>query len=368
MEENTSKFYANRILSAFLAILLFVVCYFAYTKLLSDPYGLTNIAVIVIWGITGIAFFIGVVYTIKTFDPNPVVEMMPEGMIIRTFLFIEDFIPWKEVTGVQQEEHTQRSINMAGYIKITTSFLRIYRPMGRSLAINLSLLNKRGNEFNHTISGYLNNPYDQTTTTERGISDERLLKKYHQSIKKSQKLGRENTSLATKLFSLFLSILILLWLINYFRTIDFNPITIIGFIVVFLITWVIMLFLTEYLIQLITYPKGRKEIVDHQIENYRKMIRARTEPNHIESECVLSFPVIENNETYFKEINGNIHFNALTDEGNIEEVILPLEEIIISHLQKDDNDAAYRIYAEKANSGIFKNELIGHYRELSIPH
>src|SRR5690554_7055255 len=100
VEENASKFYANRVLSVFLAILLFTVCFFSYTQLLADPYGITDIARIVIWTMTGIAFSLGLIYTIKTFDTKPVVEMMPEGMIIRTFLFIEDFVPWGEVAGV----------------------------------------------------------------------------------------------------------------------------------------------------------------------------------------------------------------------------------------------------------------------------
>lgn len=366
MEYNTTKFYSNRILSAFLAVLLFIVCYFIYTKLLADPYGITEVARIVIWLMTGIAFILGVIYTIKAFDPKPVVEMMPEGMIIRTFLFAEDFVPWNEVSGVQHEEHTQRAINMTGYVKVTTSFLRIYRPVGRSLAINLSLLNKRGKEFNHILSAHLNNPDEYFAMSERGISDERLLKKYYQTIKKSQKLGRTNTSLTSKLFSLVLSVLILIWLINYFRTIDFNPIAIIGFIVVFIITWLIMLFLTEFFFHLMTDPNGRKMKAEHQTENYRKVIRARVEPEYIDSECILSFPVTESNGGYFKEIDGNIHFCVQVDEGNIEDVILPTEDIRVTYHQQDESNAEYRIYAEKATNGTFINEVIGHYRELNI--
>lgn len=112
---------------------------------------------------TGVAFswllviasiVISIVGLLKTFDPRSIVEFSSEGIKIRTFILFEEFVPWNEVVGANEEKHSQRVVGF-GRIKVTTYFFRIYRPNKRSLAINLTLLNQRGNEFNDVISNYL---------------------------------------------------------------------------------------------------------------------------------------------------------------------------------------------------------------------
>lgn len=155
MENHSIKFYSHRVKTGIIGILCFVMIYILYTKLLADPFGLTSIAISACWAMLVILFILGVVFLLKTFDPRPIIEIMSEGLTIRTFLFFEDFVPWEEVVGANQENYTNRVVGMHGYARVTTTFLRIYRPKGRSLAINLSLLNKRGTEFHQALSKYL---------------------------------------------------------------------------------------------------------------------------------------------------------------------------------------------------------------------
>lgn len=153
--EPTTHFYAARIKTGLLAIIMMVTIYIIYTKLLVDPYGLTETAKVVLWGTVVIAAILGVVCFIKAVDPRPIVTISPEGLTIRTFIFLEDFVPWEEVIDIGQEQYTNRTINPVGYVKVTANIMRIYRPSQRSLAINLTMLNTRGHRFNEALAQYI---------------------------------------------------------------------------------------------------------------------------------------------------------------------------------------------------------------------
>lgn len=155
--DNQVNFYPHRIKTGLLGILMLGAIYIIYTKVLVDSYGITATATVVLWGTVAVALVVGIVYLIKTIDPRPVVEISPEGMVIRTFIFLEDFVPWEEVVDIGHEQHTNRVVNTAGYVKVTANFLRIYRPQRRSLAINLTLLNTRGNAFEEALIRFLPN-------------------------------------------------------------------------------------------------------------------------------------------------------------------------------------------------------------------
>jgi hypothetical protein len=157
MEKESVKFYPNRGMTALLGIIMLGAGYILIKKVLfsEDGLGVTPVAYIFFGVLLLAAAIIGIGCLIKTFDPRPVVEFMPEGMLIRTFIFLEDFVPWEEVAGVKHEQHTQRVVSPVARVRVTSSFLRVYRSAGRSLAINLHLLNKRGDEFYHTLSHYL---------------------------------------------------------------------------------------------------------------------------------------------------------------------------------------------------------------------
>lgn len=149
------KFYSNRLLTVLLSILQFGVAYLAYTNVLADPYGLTDFGYVAIYVIVIIMLFMGSVFLIMTCDPRPIIQISSEGIKVRTFIFWEEFVPWNQVLSLQKETHTKRMINMAGYVKVSSRFLRIDRPEKRSLAVNLTLLNKRGDTFYQTISKYI---------------------------------------------------------------------------------------------------------------------------------------------------------------------------------------------------------------------
>ncbi len=127
----------------------------AYQNTLADPFGMATTGIVVMWCMMALLCMLAIGFLTKALDPRPIVEISSDGMIIRTFLFLEDFVPWHEIAGIRQEYYTNRVIGTQGFAQITGNLLRIYRPNQRSLAINLTLLNKRGNEFSETISRYL---------------------------------------------------------------------------------------------------------------------------------------------------------------------------------------------------------------------
>lgn len=156
MENNRGEFYSNRVLTGLIGIVLLGMLYIVYTQLLEDPYGLTSTAVVVMWVVSVLLLVFGIGSLIKAIDPRPVVIINSEGLKIRTFVLFEEFVSWEEVKGVNQQRYKSQVVSLYGFARVTTNILRIYRPQKRSIAINLTLLNKRGKQFHETLSYYLN--------------------------------------------------------------------------------------------------------------------------------------------------------------------------------------------------------------------
>lgn len=140
--QQTEKFYSNRILTAFCSVVMFAAVYIVYTKLLADPGNITEIAYFVFYGFLIVAVVGGLACAILTFDPRPIVQISPDGIGIRSFVFIEEFVPWNEVVGTRNEVYKNR-VGVGVRVTVSENLFRIYRPNKRSLAINLTLLNKR---------------------------------------------------------------------------------------------------------------------------------------------------------------------------------------------------------------------------------
>ncbi|WP_371069054.1 hypothetical protein [Sediminibacillus sp. JSM 1682029] len=157
MKNETYRFYADRWKNGFLAILFSFLIFILFSKVLNDTSYMTGTGVTVSWIIVGLSFLFAVICLIRTIDPRPIVEVNDDGLRIQTFLFWEEFVSWEEILEVKKEKYTQRASNITlnAHLKVTSYFLRVYRPNKRSIAINLSLLNKRGNEFNEVIGRYM---------------------------------------------------------------------------------------------------------------------------------------------------------------------------------------------------------------------
>ncbi|WP_153463054.1 hypothetical protein [Sediminibacillus terrae] len=157
MKNETYRFYADRWKNGFLAILFSFLIFILFSKVLNDTSYMTGTGVTVSWIIVGLSFLFAVICLIRTIDPRPIVEVNDDGLRIQTFLFWKEFVSWEEILEVKKEKYTQRASNITlnAHLKVTSYFLRVYRPNKRSIAINLSLLNKRGNEFNEVIGRYM---------------------------------------------------------------------------------------------------------------------------------------------------------------------------------------------------------------------
>ncbi|GIP33538.1 hypothetical protein [Paenibacillus sp. J2TS4] len=154
MIKQTEKFYSNRVLTAFLSVLMFAAAYIIYTKLLAETDYITEVAYFVFYGVLIVAVVVGLACAILTFDPRPIIQISPDGIGIRSFIFIAEFVPWNEVVGTRNEVYKNR-VGAGVRITVSANLFRIYRPNKRSLAINLTLLNKRGDGFNKAFSKYM---------------------------------------------------------------------------------------------------------------------------------------------------------------------------------------------------------------------
>ncbi|HEY4601690.1 MAG TPA: hypothetical protein VIG73_10525 [Cerasibacillus sp.] len=48
--------------------------------------------------------------------------------------------------------YTNRHMNIAGSVKVTTNILKVYRPNQRPISINLTLLHQQGSKFKESLS------------------------------------------------------------------------------------------------------------------------------------------------------------------------------------------------------------------------
>lgn len=108
------------------------------------------------------------------------------------------------------------------------------------------------------------------------------------------------------------------------------------------------------------------EKLDHKLDNYKTIISQRVAPHNVYYQFAVSFPIIKENDHYYGEDNGNIFFLA-EDEGKPERVVMRDTNITIKQASSIDDPAEYRIYATIVQSGIFKDVVIGTYRELIVP-
>ncbi len=198
------------------------------------------------------------------------------------------------------------------------------------------------------------------------MSDEQILKKYKRLEKRIQKVDSERFPMSTRLVALFLTIWIFIWIVNFFSTIDLNPITILGFGVAFIILYPIVIFCVEIIRRIFEALIGIDIKIRHQLENYKSIISSRVQPDNIHYEFTDKFPVVKQKYGYFTVENGKVIFNVQKSEG-VFPIILPKENIAINYSEDYVDAAEYRQFAKRVKEGIFKDIIIGDYKELNIP-
>ncbi len=144
MEQNRYLFYTHRLKTGVLAVLSFVLAYIIKTKLLDDSGLLTDSSVMIFRVMFILSIVMGILVLFKTLDPRPILEISPTGVAIQSFLFTKVFIPWNEIESVNNENWRQVIVNKSGFAMSNTRMLRFKRTNGRSVAVNLTLLNTKG--------------------------------------------------------------------------------------------------------------------------------------------------------------------------------------------------------------------------------
>ncbi|MFT8315944.1 MAG: hypothetical protein ABF633_17105 [Clostridium sp.] len=151
----SKSYYSKRITCIILSILSWGLIYLICTKLLNDPDTITDSAAIILRIIIVILAILGISTFIKTVDKRPIVEISEKGIKIQSFIFFNVFIKWDELEGVNQEKYTQLVVNPSMIGFSTNYMLRFHRRSGRSVAVNLSLLNTQNNDFFRTLNDFI---------------------------------------------------------------------------------------------------------------------------------------------------------------------------------------------------------------------
>lgn len=151
----SKSYYSKRINCIILSILSWVLIFLICTKVLNDPDMITDTAVIILRIIIVVLAVVGLATFIKAVDKRPIVTISKEGIEIQSFIFSNIFIKWDELKGINQEKYTQlvASSSLAGFS--TNYMLRFHRKQGRSVAVNLSLLDTQDNDFFKTLGDYI---------------------------------------------------------------------------------------------------------------------------------------------------------------------------------------------------------------------
>lgn len=144
MEKGIHLFYTNRIKTGLLGILCFGIAYMIYTQLLLDTQLLTDTAVVFMNIVFIIDIVLGCSILFKTIDPRPILEITRSGVTIQSFLFTKAHISWDEITSVNNENFKQFIVSPSAFAFTNTRILRFKRVNGRSVAVNLTLLNTKG--------------------------------------------------------------------------------------------------------------------------------------------------------------------------------------------------------------------------------
>ncbi|MBB6444026.1 hypothetical protein [Bacillus benzoevorans] len=197
------------------------------------------------------------------------------------------------------------------------------------------------------------------------MTDEKILRKHNQLVLKIERIKNNSSSKTEKIITFLMTVLVYCWILYYFSTVDINPLTIIGFIAVFFLLWLLM-YIASVFIYGITMALKKQEKLEHKLDNYKKLISQRVAPHNVYYQFAISFPVIKENDRYYDEDNGNVFFLA-ADEGKPERIVLQDTNITIKPAPSIDDPAEYRIYAKIVQSGIFQDVVIGTYRELIVP-
>ncbi|AGK95840.1 hypothetical protein [Clostridium pasteurianum] len=151
----SKSYYSKRITCAILSIFSWGLIYLICTRLLNDPDMITDSAAIIFRTIIIILAILGITTLLKAVDTRPIVEISEEGIKIQSFIFFNVFIKWDELEGVNQEKYTQLVVNPSMIGFSTNYMLRFHRRNGRSVAVNLSLLNTQNNDFFRTLNNFI---------------------------------------------------------------------------------------------------------------------------------------------------------------------------------------------------------------------
>ncbi|AJA46738.1 hypothetical protein CPAST_c06380 [Clostridium pasteurianum DSM 525 = ATCC 6013] len=151
----SKSYYSKRVNCIILSILCWVLIFLICTKVLNDPDMITDTAVIILRIVIVVLVVVGLTTFIKAVDKRPIVTISKEGIEIQSFIFSNIFIKWDELKGINREKYTQlvASSSLVGFS--TNYMLRFHRKQGRSVAVNLSLLDTQNNDFFKTLGDYI---------------------------------------------------------------------------------------------------------------------------------------------------------------------------------------------------------------------
>lgn len=197
------------------------------------------------------------------------------------------------------------------------------------------------------------------------MSNERLLKKYQRCLKKLETLNSQRFTKSTRILGLVTTLLVMSWVLYYFRTIDLNPITILGYIVLFLILLLLDTLLADFIYEMSKAFFDLESRLRHQKQVYEQIIAKRVEPDNFYYEFMAAYPVVEDKGKYFREENGNLFFLVATQDGP--QKVVELQKDVKVKLAEENDPVEYRYYAKKIESGIFKDIWIGELKELHVP-
>ncbi|MDF2506048.1 MULTISPECIES: hypothetical protein [Clostridium] len=151
----SKSYYSKRITYLILSIFSWGLIYLIYTKILDDPDMITESAEVILKILIIILIILGVATFVKLIDKRPIVEVSEEGIKIQSFILFNVFIKWNELEGINEEKYTQLVVNPSMIGFSTSYMLRFYRKNKRSVAVNLSLLNTRNNDFFDSLNYFI---------------------------------------------------------------------------------------------------------------------------------------------------------------------------------------------------------------------
>jgi len=135
------------------------------------------------------------------------------------------------------------------------------------------------------------------------------------------------------------------WVLYYFRTIDLNPIAILGYIVLFLILLLLDTILVDFIYEMLKAFFNLESRLCRQKQVYEQIIAKRVEPDNFYYEFMAAYPVVDYKGKYFREENGNLFFLVTTQDGP--QKVVELQKDVTVKLAEENDPAEYRYYAKK---------------------